>query len=224
MALKTNEPQMQFNGNKLTPDEFDQNQQYIIINPSIGTAYVGLVNGTGTTAQAITISQARLDYPRAINFSLLGVAGGEGGTVVINGKDQFGNVITESLGFATAAGGGTANGTKVFAEVTSGTLTPAGLGGTAIGTGFIGVNIAGTPSFGLPARLGNTTDIKAATWVDAEVGKSLNLSGAGTSAIGGTAQSDVRIDVAGGVVSADTFVITYRSSFNTQQDASFFIN
>lgn len=222
MPLKTGEPAMMFAGNKLTTDELDQDQQYIILNPSIGTAYVGTGLGTGDVSVAFTPTQTRLDYPRNINLSILGVAGGQGGTGVFTGKDQFGNAVQETLGFATAAGGGTANGTKVFARVDSGTISYVGLGGTAIGSAYVGVKIAGTPAFGLPAKFGATTDLKAATWVDAEVGKTLNLNSAGTSATLGTAQSDVKIDVSGGIVSADSFVITYRSSFNATNDGNIF--
>jgi len=222
MALKINEPAMMFAGAKLSPDELDQDNQYIILNPSVGTAYFGTGLGTGDLAVAFIPTQIRADYPRTMNMSILGVAGGQGGTGVFVGKNQFGGAITETLGFATAAGGGTANGTKVFSRVDSGTITYVGLGGTAIGSAHVGVKIAGTPAFGIPARLGATTDVKAATWVDADVAKSLNLSGAGTSAIGGTAQSDVKIDVAGGIVSADSFVITYRSSHNNTEDGNIF--
>lgn len=223
MALKVNEPAMMFAGAKLSPDELDQDQQYIILNPSIGTAYVGTGLGTGDVAVAFTPTQVRLDYPRNINMSILGVAGGQGGTGVFTGEDQFGSAVQETLGFATAAGGGTANGTKIFSRVDSGTITYVGLGGTAVGSAHVGVKIAGTPSFGLPAKIGATTDLKAATWIDADVAKTLNLNSAGTSATIGTAQSDVKIDVAGNIVSADSFVITYRSSFSATNDGNIFI-
>lgn len=222
MALKPNEPAMMYSGAKLTPDEFDQDQQYIILNPSIGTAYFGTGLGTGDVSAAFVPTVTRADFPRTINLSILGVAGGQGGTGTFTGKDQFGNTISEAMGFATAAGGGTANGTKVFSRVDSGTVAYVGLGGTAVGSAYVGVKIAGTPAFGLPARIGGTADIKNAVWVDAEVNKSLNLNSAGTSATIGTAQNDVKIDVAGGIVSADSFVITYRSSFNATNDGNIF--
>lgn len=222
MARKKSQPEMMFSGEKLTPDELDQDLQYIILHPSVGTAYFGTVTITADGAGALVIDQERADYPRAINLSILGVAGGMGGTADVNGFNQFGSAITESIGFATAAGGGTVNGTKVFARVTSGTVTIAGLGGTAIGSCYLGVNISGSPAFGLPARLGGTADVKRATWVDADVAKMLNIATGGTAATPGTAQSDVKIAVAGGIAAADSFVITYRSSFNATDDGNIF--
>lgn len=228
MPLKSFHPDFTFSGNKVTPDEVDQDQQYIIMKPTAGSAYFGTVNITGDGAAALVIDQTNADYPRAINLSILGVAGGMGGTAVVNGQDQFGNVIQESLGFATAAGGGTANGTLVFAKVTSGTVTIAGLGGTAVGSSYLGVNIGGTPIFGLPAKLGGSADVKRGTWVDNGVGKMLNVNNGGGTSVTGIAggvvkgRHGVTINVAGGVVAADDFVITYRSSFNQTDDRNVF--
>lgn len=208
MALKQTDAGVQFSGVKVTPDEIDQDMQYIVLNPSDSTTYNGTVETA--VAAAIVLTNTKLDYPRNLKFSALGVAGGLGGTLVMNGKDQFGNVIQETLGFATAAGGGTANGTKVFAEVTSGTYTPVGLGGTAVGSAKLGPAIGTSttgPLFGIPAKLGAVTDIKNVTWIN---------NGTATKA-GGTAQVDLvnnafRFAEAANVSKTDAYVITYRSS------------
>lgn len=221
MSRSTSQPEMAYNDEKVFVSEIDEDQNYNIINPSVGTAYFGTVNVTGDGAGSIVWDQKTADYPRAIRFDVLGVAGGMGGTAVINGKDQFNNTIQESIGFATAAGGGTANGTLVFAKITSGTVTIAGLGGTAVGSAHIGVNIAGTPIFGLPMKAASTADIKRATWIDSDVAKMLNVNSVGTSVTGIASQTvlgrqGVTIDVAGGIAAADSFVITYRSSFKAE--------
>ena len=214
MSLANTYPPFTFNDEKVYPGEIDQDEQYIILNPSIGTAYYGTISPVG--AGTFTVVQANSDYPRNVSLSILGVAGGMGGTATVSGKDQFGNTISETLGFGSAAGGGTVNGTKVFAKVGTATVTTVGLGGTAVGSAYLGVATAGTPRFGLPARVRVVGDLKSATWIDADVAKMLNLNAAGTSAVAVVLDSSVKIDVAGGIVSADSFVINYRSSFTAE--------
>lgn len=228
MAHKFSEPSMQFNGEKVTPDEIDQDQQYIVMKISVGTADLGTASVTGDGSLPIIITNPILDYPRNIQLSILGVAGGMGGTAVVNGQDQFGNVISESLGFATAAGGGTVAGTKVFARVTgavagtAGTVTIAGLGGTAVGSAYLGVGAGSPMIFGLPARIGGSADLKRANWIDNAVVKPLNINSTGTSATGGTQFSSVSLQIAGGANVQDDYVFTYRSSFNATNDGNLF--
>lgn len=215
MARKNSQPAMQFNGEKLSPDELDQAQQYCIINPSVDPVFVGTQTGTQTQVRALGITQGRLDYPRSLVGAVAAASGSVvGGALVLNGKDQFGNSITETFTVAPATGGGTTSGTKVFAQVTSGTFT-FGTGDPGTGTvrvgGAIGTS-ATTPIFGLPAKLGAVTDIKSITWIDSDVAKMHT-----STAAANTTQHGVVLNVAGGIAAADSFVVTYRSSFAVQE-------
>ena len=216
MALKQSEAQIYISENKLSPDELDQDQHYTIINTSIGSADIGTVSVVGDAGSSVVLTQQFLDFPRAVKLAILGVAGGQGGTAIVTGKNQFGGAVTETLGFATAAGGGTAEGTKVFAKVTTATVTAVGLGGTAIGSTYLGVAVGSPMLVGLPARLGAAADLKRVTWHDAGVSKALNINSTGTSATGGTLQSAVSLQVAGGFATADSYTFTYRSSFEAE--------
>lgn len=201
-------------GWQVSPDEIDMDHQYVIMNPSVSATYFGTVSSA--SAAALVLDQTRADYPRNVLVTALGVAGGMGGTAVVNGKNQFGETIQESIGFGSAAGGGTTAGTKVFAQVTSGTFTPQGLGGTAIATVSLGV-VIGTvmlPTFGLPARLGGTSDIKAVTWLDADVSKMTNAASHAK-----VDRSAITIEVAGGIAAADSFMVYYRPTFNSAGSA-----
>lgn len=144
----------------VTPDEIDR-YEVVVINPSgavtkmIGTAAVA---GTAATGAVVLVS-ALPDWPRNVEFALAGSATGMAGTLVLNGRDQFGAIISETFGYGSADNGGTVVGTKVFAQFTSGTVTF----GTAIGNGTsrIGLGTTGTTSLlGLPFKLGGTTDVK----------------------------------------------------------------
>jgi hypothetical protein len=206
-GLKTHEPALQA-GYKVSPDEIDQYKQYVILNPSVSASYFG--TAASAAAVAITAINTRTTYPRNVLLSVTGVAGGMGGTAVINGKDQFGQPVTETLGFGSAAGGGTVAGTKIFATYTSGTFTPQGLGGTAVGTVSLGFQIGTSttgPKFGLPDKLGATSDIKAVAWIDADVEKQHD-----TTTHVDLATNSIRIEVAGGVAAADSFVVWYKPS------------
>jgi hypothetical protein len=214
MAFKKNQQALRVSGYRVSPDEMDMVRQYIILNPSVSATYVG--TSISASPVAITAIANRLDYPRNLLLSVTGVAGGMGGTAVINGKDQFGNIITESIGFGSAAGGGTVAGTKVFATYTDGTFTPQGLGGTALATVNLGVAIgtsSTSPIFGLPDKLGGTSDIKAVTWIDADTAKQH-----GAASHADVANSAVRIEVAGGIAAADSFVVTYKPTFVNEEE------
>src|SRR3990167_2825897 len=138
MAIKKYFPDVRMGSNKVDPDEINAKVHYNVIYPSISASALGTINLTGDGGTAVVFTNTTLDYPRNVLFRFLGVAGGEGGTLTINGKNQFGETIVESMGFATAAGGGTAAGTKIFSVVTTGTVNGAGLGGTAVGTASVG--------------------------------------------------------------------------------------
>lgn len=164
MALKRVEPGLRFSPSefRVTPDEIDRYEQYVISFPSISTTWFGTFAVAGTSAETpLVVINAIADYPRNLEFALAGSAAGMTGTAIINGKNQFGASITESLTFAEANNGGTVSGTSVFAHVDSGTLYY----GTAVGSGTarIGVTTGTDTYFGLPARLGGTTDVKLLT-------------------------------------------------------------
>lgn len=219
MALKQSQPQQFISGEKLSPDELDQDLQYFIVNPDIGTARIGTANITGDVNGTLVVGQPFLDAPRTLMFSIGGVAGGIGGTAIVTGKDQFGNVIQESLGFATVATVGSAVGTKIFSKVTTATAILATTGGTGVGTCFLGYPLGDTVmTVGLPARLGATSDLKRVTWHDGGVSKALSVGTGGTigTAVAGTAMSSVTLTGLGGFATADSYTFTYRSSFQAE--------
>jgi len=152
----------------ITPDEIDSYVVYNVINPTQGATgaganWVGTVTSGTEDVAAVVVRNAILDYPRNLEFAIAGSAAGMAGTMTVNGRDQFGSVISESIGFTAAANGGTDVGTKVFAQVTNGTVNFGTFAG-ANGTARVGVDSNGTTAlFGLPVRIGGTTDVKLLT-------------------------------------------------------------
>lgn len=158
---------------QVTPDEMDQYMQYVVIHPgtahnAVGTAAVG----TSTQTKAFVITNLRPDYPRNLLFDLSG-SNDIGGTATINGFNQFGDPITESIGFGTKVSPGTqASGSQIFAQVVSGSVTFAA-GSAGSGTPVLGYsNVAGTAGvgtalgclFGLPSKIQKVSDVKSITW------------------------------------------------------------
>ena len=166
MALKRSNPALRFALSEygVSADEMDKMQQYIVINPSFSSTWFGTFAVAGTAAvKSLVVINAIADYPRNAEFALAGSAVGMAGTMALTGKDQFGNVISENFGFGSADNGGTVVGTKVFSQVTVGTLTM----GTAVGNGTarLGVGTLGTTTlFGLPDKIGGTNDVKHIAW------------------------------------------------------------
>ena len=216
MSLSKHDPSFQFSGNLVDPNEIDRYETYPIIKPSASLTFFGTAeDATGTGA--LTIDQGRADYPRNLRLGITGVAGGMGGTVAVVGKDQFGSAITESIGFGSAAGGGTAQGSLVFAEVTSAAVTGlAGLGGTAIGTIQLGAAIstsgdATTAKFGLPVKIGGTTDVKRATWIDNGTAKMEATSSRADAALHAWKPTNT-------VAAADDYILTIAPTFRNTSE------
>ncbi len=171
-GFKRSQPGLRFTGNQgganptpleaITPDEQDAYQVVTIVNPNTLTAntWFGTWAVAGTAAGgALVIKNAIADWPRNAEFAIGGTATGMAGTASVTGRDQFGSVHTESFGFGSADNGGTVVGTTIFAQITSGTLNF----GTAVGNGTarLGVGTTGTTAlFGLPFKVGGTTDLK----------------------------------------------------------------
>lgn len=169
MSLKRAEPGLRFAKSEyaVTPDEMDEYKVYTIVNPSVSQTFLGTTAVTGTaTAAAIVFDNIMLDYPRNLEVVHLGTHAHMNGTFVINGYDQFGAPITENFAITDATNGGTTVGSKVFSSVRTGTFTP----GTAVGNGTtkVGVGTSGTTClFGLPFKIGGTTDVVNITQTNA---------------------------------------------------------
>jgi hypothetical protein len=162
----------------------------MVVNPSINASWFGTSVGTQTQTIALGVINGYADYPRNLKVICRGVAGSVvGGTVTINGKDQFGSVIQETITITPIIAGGTTNGTKIFSQVTSGT-TAYGTGDAGNGTTQVGVGTAGTTTlFGLPFKIGGTSDIKQIAM------SAVGTSTAGTFVYGGTPSSAAVVGV-----------------------------
>ena len=226
MALKKWAPDVRFSGNKVTSDELGWDQQYIVINPTIsptwfGTTAVGTAGQTKAFVGNIITARGYADYPRNAVYGVAAASGStHGGTWTVNGLDQFGSSVSESVTIATATGGGTVNGTQVWSKITSGSYSFS-TAGDANGTPMVGGAITGTSALlGLPVRLGGTTDVK---WISGNllgVGTQTN----GTAVFDGTPSSSVLLaqnaiklpqTIPAGT---STYVIRYRSSYVEERD------
>lgn len=215
MALKRHLPEVRFNAVKVTPDEMDIVRQYTVVHPSVSPTWFGTTAvGTAGQSKALVLINRIADYPRNLAGAVAGSAG-LGGTWVVNGKDQFGNTIQESVTIGTATNGGTTEGTKVFAQLTSGTFNFATASAAGNGTPRLGVGIAETTHlFGLPDKIAGTGDVKAIAWINN--GTSTTVNGGTVGAYVGTANHTFKGTAAISVT--DTLVVRYRSSFNSEAD------
>ncbi len=155
-------------GGQVQQKDLDQYIIYDVNSPSVSVSYLGTKSPVGAgTYSAIVFKSHIPDYPRNLLYQITGVAGGMGGTFNISGQDQFGSAVTETVSFASAAGGGSVQGTQIFGSVTAGSVSAVGLGATAIGTATLGFStVAGTGGnwFGLPVKIGGTADLRTITW------------------------------------------------------------
>ncbi len=224
-GLKRHYPDFQQAGNKVTPDEIDRYETYTVINPSISSTWFGTVAGTQTQTGRVLVSiNKNADYPRNVRIAYVGASGSvvflSSGT--INGLNQFGSAIAESYVGTAAIDGGTIIGTAVFARVNSGTFNM-GTGDAGAGTISLGVGTAGTTTvFGLPTKLGGTSDIKRINGSFNGVGTQTS----GTFVFGGTPASagvtathafKAPLDVAAGTV---IYNVTYKPTYDASMDGA----
>ena len=221
MSLKTFEPPVRFNGAKVDPDEINRYETYTIACPyaeAAGSAFVGTAaaNLSGSTSAFVITNQA-LDYPRNLKLTIVNTAGSlNAGTVVVTGENQFGDAITENIGYALGTATQGVSGTKIFSIVTAATIT-FGTGQVQNGTPFLGV-AGGTQSgsnvywLGLPVRIGKASDVVGLSYAKNFVTQSLN---AGTpSALIDTVNHSFTGTVALGT--ADFFHVRILSTFNSE--------
>jgi hypothetical protein len=219
MSFKKSEPALQFGGQRVSADEMDMVRQYVVLNPTVDPIWFGTAIGTSTQGTPMGLINKNADYPRNLAYAVAAPAGSTaGGTWIVNGKNQFGETIQETVIIGTATGGGTVAGTKVFAQVTSGTINfttmSPGNGsarlGVAIGTaaGLVGY-------FGLPDKIAAISDVKSITWRN--VGTSITLNG-GTvdSSLVGTANHTFNGTAVMAVT--DGFLVNYRSTYPAQEN------
>lgn len=166
-GFKKSQPGLRFAAEKITPDEIDR---YEIVSVTPGTAIAWYWLGTSGTADVknnVTLLNRLPDWPRNIQFNITGSSVGMAGSMDATGRDQFGSLITETIGFGSVDNGGSALGTKVFGEVTSINVRFGTFAG-ANGTTRIGLSSAGTTTlFGLPVKLQASTDV---VWMGANGG------------------------------------------------------
>jgi hypothetical protein len=168
-------PEFQGAGAQVTPASIDRYEVYTILSPMIGTFSWGTAEGTSTQSPTFAFSQIIPDYPRSVRVAIAAASGSTtGGTFKLTGKNQFGEVISESFIVATAADGGTTLGTKVFGQFTAFTGT-IGTVDAGVGTVVLSPNAAGTTAlFGLPCKLGGTADLIMMTMGSTGVAKACN--------------------------------------------------
>lgn len=218
-GIKREVTSVRFNGNRVTPDEMDRYETYVVTNPTSSATWVGTsAGGTSTQAKALVLINTYLDYPRNLLYGLVGTADC-GGTWSINGLDQFGVSITESVGSGTVAAGTPAfatAGTKIFAKVTSGTFTHA-TGQVGAGSARIGVAVGGTAgstaTFGLRTKIKAVSDVKSITHSKNFVVTTLDGGTISSTLVSATNHS---FNGTAALGTADTFTVTIRPTYNNE--------
>ena len=216
-GLKRHYPDITFSANKVSPDEVDRYEIYPIIHPTDSLTWIGTcAGGTSAQAKALVLINKLADYPRNLAVSVVGT-NDVGGSMTVNGKDQFGVSISETIGAGTAAKGTpafVAYGTKIFSEVTSGTFTfaagSAGSGSAQLGFGSVGTSTY----FGLPTKIASTADVK---------GINYSLGGTQTTFNGGTIGAYVSTSVHAIQPIADVkpdqvYVVTFKPTYDAANE------
>lgn len=223
-GLKKYFPDVQFGANKVTPDEIDRYETYDVTFPSTSATWVGTAaGGTADQAKALVLINTTTDYPRNLLYSVVGT-NDMGGTWVVNGEDQFGSSVTETVALATAAAGTPAvavAGTTCFASVSSGTFT---VDGNAVGNGSarlgLAIGTSATAKFwlGLPTKIGAATDVKTIAWSSEFVQTTVN---------GGTVTGTTFVNTSNHAISNDsimggteTFTVIFKPTYDAQEDGN----
>lgn len=223
MSLKKSYPPVRFNGDKIDPDEINRYENHTIVCPAaqaLGSAWFGTAaaNLSGSTS-AFVITNQMADYPRNVMFTIVNTAGSlNAGTVSIVGKDQFGQAQTESFGYALGTATMGKAGTKIFSTVTAGSIT-FGTGQVQNGTPFLGVaggTVDGSSTywFGLPVRIGATSDLKTYGYAKNFVSLPMN-GGTPTDLVSTTTHAVKGTTILG---TADAFYLRILSSYNSESD------
>jgi len=209
-GFKRSQPGLRFSGEQVTADEQDDYNVYTISSPGTADKWFGTaaIAGTSAAAAAVVVINRYPDYPRNLNYIMVGTGAGMAGTFSVSGFDQFGSPLVETVAIATASNGGTVVGTAVFGRFDAGTFQY----GTALGNGTTKVGfVPGTGClFGLPVKIAGTNDIALMSHV------------AGTGAVsynGGTVAGFVNttlsaIRPAAAVTGSESINVWVKSSFN----------
>lgn len=208
---------------QVTPDEMDRYEQYTVTFPSISATWCGTAaGGTAGQTKALVIINENLDYPRNLLYGVVGTAD-MGGSWTVNGKNQFGEVISETVALGTAAAGTPAvavAGTSIFAEVTSGTFTVAATG-VGAGSAQLGVAIgtAATAKYylGLPTKIGAVTDVKAISWTKENVQVTMNGGTVSSDLVSTTTHSFCGTGIMGGT---ETFTVLFKPTHDNAGKAN----
>lgn len=208
-GLKTHQDIALASQYRISPDEQDNYVQYIVLNPSTSTTYLGTV-APGTVTAPVIITNPQLDFPRTVLASVTGPSGGVGGTFTVRGQDFTGGTAVETISIGSANGGGSVAGTLIFAKVGTATYVPNGVNN--IGTPVLGVAI-GTAAglvarFGLQDKIANTADVKLLTWINNGTPTSFGTLPV-TSLVSATTSSFVGTSI---VALTDRYVVVYRPS------------
>lgn len=211
-------PGMRFSGYKASADELDKVEQYTVQNPSVDPIWFGTTAVGGTTStQALVITNKNADYPRNVVYAVAG-SNTLGGTWTVNAKDQFGASWTEQVVIPLTANGGTVAGTKVAAQVLSGTFSF--LTGGSVGNGSprlgvaIGTSAALQHRFGLPDKIAAVSDVKRINWINNGTQTTFNGGTVNSTYVGTTNHT---FNGSAVVSQTDTFIVSMRSSFNPEE-------
>lgn len=208
---------------QITPDEIDRYEQYIVANPVTSATWGGTAaGGTSTQAKALVLINKNLDYPRNLLYGVVGTAD-MGGSWTVNGKDQFGQVQSETVALGTAAAGTPAvavAGTAIFAQLTSGTFTVA-TGAVGIGSAQLGVAIGTSATakywLGLPSKIGAVEDVKTISWSKSLVQTTLNGGTVDSTLVSTTTHAIAGTGIMGGT---ETFVVSFKPTYNNSGKAN----